>query len=335
MGAALLFGAVFTSVHSSNAAGSVGFESHQSYIAALAEHHDFDINKSAEVLKFVMSQSSEAIRVQPTENYSYFKFTHNGLHWQGNMRIEVEKGVPDKLHFAYFVVPAPWHNEDLGSYRAFGRKDGLTIKQTGDLAYEIRFQGITRKFRLNDIRKEEIPEKVLGPAQEYLGLANDESGLRFYLVFDKTVADFAFLLDERTPVAEQFVPLKDSRADLLVGIRTGFVFKAEPELSRKRLVGVYSENITTNNYYDGPFDQLPDGYSGKLTIKTAFAIVDKAFSESIDDFGNFKNREGSRVVIAPYIRYSSPADFDDLAECEAFNPTSVDYRSCMRDKLER
>ena len=332
---ALLSVAALASPHSVQAASPVGFEAHQTYISALAEKHSFDIKKPAEVLEFVLSQSSKVIHVQPTENYSYFKFTHNGLHWQGNMRLEVEFGAPDKLHFAYFVVPAPWHTEDLGKYKAFGAKDGLSIEKTAALDFKIGFRNISRQLKLNDIRKSEVPKNIMGPAQEYLGLANDESGLRFYLLFDKNVADFAYILDEQTTVAEKFVPLEGSKADLLVGVRTGFVFKDEPTLSRKRLVGVYSENISSNNYYDGPFDQLPDGYSGKLTVKTAFEFVDKEFSKTIDDFGNFIGREGSRVVIAPYIRWGSPSDFDSLASCEAFGATSVDYRSCMKLALER
>lgn len=155
------------------------------------------------------------------------------------------------------------------------------------------------------------------------------------MLFDKNVADFSYILDEQSSIAEQLVPSQGGKANLLVGIRTGFVFKDEPELSRKKLVGVYSENVSSNNYYDGPFDQLPDGYSGKLTIKTAFAFVDKEFSETIDNFGNFKDREGSRVVVAPYIRYSSMVDFDALSKCEPLNPTSVDYRLCMKRALEQ
>lgn len=84
------------------------------------------------------------------------------------MRLEVEFGVPDKLHFAYFVVPAPWHNEDLGAYKAFGAKDGLAIQQLDDLDFKINFRSISRRLKLNDIRKSEIPKNIMGPAQEYL-----------------------------------------------------------------------------------------------------------------------------------------------------------------------
>ena len=158
---------------------------------------------------------------------------------------------------------------------------------------------------------------------------------RFHLLFDKTVGDFSYILDEQAKVADKLVELPNSETGLLVGIRTGFVFKPESDLSRKRLVGVYSDNISNNNYYDGPFDQLPDGYRGKMTIKDAFAQIDPEFSKTIDDFGNFKNRDGARVVIAPYIRYSTSSEFDGLSNCTSFHATSVDYRSCMKAFLER
>lgn len=327
----LFGGAVQTAV----AGSPTGFEAHQKYVSALSASVDMDIDDSNAVLKYVLSQSEKEIHVQPTENYSYFKFTHDGLHWQGNMRLETESGLTDKLHFAYFVVPAPWHQEEMGQYKAFGKLDGLVVNRTGEHKYEVRLGALERTFVLNDISKSDIPAKLLGPDQAYLGLAHDESGLRFHLLFDKTVGDFSYILDEQAKVADKLVELPNSETGLLVGIRTGFVFKPENDLSRKRLVGVYSDNISNNNYYDGPFDQLPDGYRGKMTIKDAFAQIDPEFSKTIDDFGNFKNRDGARVVIAPYIRYSTSSEFDGLSNCTSFHATSVDYRSCMKAFLER
>lgn len=317
------------------AAAPNGFQSHQRYISALESKPAFDINDPASVLKFVLTQSEYLIAVQPTENYSYFKFVHGGLQWQGNMRLETESKTADRLHFAYFVVPAPWHEEELGQYKAFGKDDGVEIARLGAYKYVVRYAALERIFQLNDISKTKIKPKMLGPDQVDLGLAHDESGLRFHLLFDTNVKDFTYVLDEENGVADQFRSLSNEGDDLLVGIRTGFVFKSEPELFRKRLVGVHSYNIETNNYYDGPFDQLPDGYTGKLNIRQAFELIDPEFAKTIDAYGNFVDREGARVVIAPYLRYQDKSEFTELEDCALFRATSVDYRMCIKKFLER
>ena len=330
-----VLGALIFAAPPADAAGRDGFQSHQRYISALQSQSSMNIDDPASVLKYVLSQSADVIKVQPTENYSYFKFAHEGLHWQGNMRLETEAGNADKLHFAYFVVPAPWHDEELGQYKAFGKADGLSVEKVKDHAYRIKYAALERTITLNDISDSAIASNKLGPDQFDMGLAHDESGLRFHLLFDTNVLDFSYVLDEANGVAEKLVPLSGEDGELLVGIRTGFVFKSEPELSRKRLIGVHSANISANNYYDGPFDQLPDGYKGKLNVKQAFEMIDADFAKTIDPFGNFKDRDGARVVIAPYLRYSDKSDFGAFTSCLAFGETSVDYRICMKDILAR
>lgn len=312
---------------------ATGFEAHQTYISALSGATKLNIEDPASVLKFVLKSSAQTIHVQPTENYSYFKFSHNGLHWQGNMRLETEKGKPDKLHFAYFVVPAPWHDVDLGQYRTFDDNDGLSITALGDFNFRISFQSITRTFRLNDITAVNMPEKMLGPDQIYMGQVNDESGIRFFLLFDKNTLDFSYILDQQKPFLDKLTAYGEPGSKLQVGIRSGFVFVDEPTLSRKRLVGVHTDNISQNNYYDGPFDQLPDAFSGELTVKQAFALIDLEFSKKIDAYGNYIDQEGARAVIAPYLRYATKEDFEDVIACVRYQDFSVDYRSCIRDAV--
>ena len=310
------------------------FSSHQSYIAALNTKSTLDMNDPAKVLAYVLSQSDNDIYVQPTENYSYFKFYQGGIEWRGNMRLEIENGLPDKLHFAYFVVPAPWHNAKMGSYKAFTAKDGLKISKQKDRSFEVSFQDYKKTFHFNDIRHTKMPDNMALPEEKYMGQVNDESGLRFFLVMNQASKSFTYILDQKPPFAEKLVPYGDAESNLVVGVRTGFVFIKEPSINRMRLIGVYSENVSSNNYFDGPFDQLPDGYEGKMTVKKAFGIIDANFAEMIDEFGNFKNREDSRVVIAPYVRYLYSNDFEGLKKCQKSKATSVRYSICIKEFLE-
>lgn len=310
------------------------FSSHQSYIAALNTQRKLDLSDPAKVLEYVLSQSAKDISVQPTENYSYFKFYQSGIEWRGNMRLEIENGLPDKLHFAYFVVPAPWHSAKMEYYKAFSAKDGLKISQQKDLSFEVAFKGHKKSFHFNDIRHAQMPDKMALPDEKYMGQVHDESGLRFFLVMNQVSKNFTYILDQKPPFAEKLVPYGGAESNLVVGVRTGFVFIKEPSVNRMRLIGVYSENVSSNNYFDGPFDQLPDGYEGKMTVKKAFGIIDANFAEMIDKFGNFKDREDSRVVIAPYVRYLYSSDFDGLKKCRKSKATSVRYSICVKEFLE-
>ncbi len=310
------------------------FESHQEYIDVLTNSESVDMEDPVAVFRYVLNSSPATIHVQPTENYAYFKFFNGGIEWQGNMRLEIEKGMPDRLHFAYFVVPAPWHDEDLGTYKAFGVPDGLTITKNGQFDYSVEFDGTTRRFLLNDITANDMPAEMIGPGEVYLGQSNDESGLRLFLVFDTHALEFAYILDEQAPLLERLVPVRGADPHLLVGIRTGFAFLDEKALQRKRLIGVFEGNVTRNNYFDGPFDQLPDAWRGKMTVREAFAMIDPAIAEEIDEFGNFLDQDGARIIIAPYIRYLFTYEFDTVTECLRFPVTDIRYRVCLRTAVE-
>lgn len=311
------------------------YEPHQEYIEALSNSETLDFDDPAQVLTYVLKSSPTTIQVQPTENYAYFRFYNQGLEWQGNMRLESEHGKADRLHFAYFVVPAPWHDEDLGSYKAFSQADGLVVTQNSRFDYTIQFGDLSRRMVLNDISQTKMPKDMLGKDEVYLGQDNDESGLRLFLVFDTQALEFAYILDESAPIRDQLAPFKDLDPRLSVGIRTGFVFLSEVELNRKRLIGVYQDNVDRNNYFDGPFDQLPDAYRGEITVREAFAQIDPEIAGEIDDFGNFLNQEGARIIIAPYLSYWFAFEFDPLLQCLQYPSTDIRYRVCIRRTIEQ
>ena len=314
-------------------ASAGAFEAHHTHIDGMHAAKDLDLTNPVEVFEFVLTSSAPDIYVGPTENYAYFKFYAQGLEWQGNMRLETDKGASDTVHFAYFVVPAPWHDQELGAYRTFTASDGVTIRQNDRFDYSLTYKDITRRFLLNDISAVELPEGLRGPDELYLGKANDESGLNFYLMFDTKALEFVYILDEQEPMLDQLANMFDANPRFQVGIRTGFAFLKEDTPKRTRLIGVYEDNVLRNNYFDGPFDQLPDAYDGDITVRGAFSMIDPEFAQEIDKVGNFIEQEGSRIVIAPYISYWSTQDLDPLVPCLDLPSGSLEYRACLQEAI--
>ena len=58
------------------------------------------------------------------------------------------------------------------------------------------------------------------------------------------------MLDEKSTYPMHLLPLD---RDLEVDVRSFFVFFRDGELGRRILAGVDMQNVTANNYFDGPF----------------------------------------------------------------------------------
>ena len=70
---------------------------------------------------------------------------------------------------------------------------------------------------------------------------------------------------------------------------------------------IFEDNVRKNNYFDGPFDQVPPNLSIKNILEEIYPYVkDRG---GIDDHGNFKALHHSRVAISPYVKYSNTSEF--------------------------
>ena len=61
-----------------------------------------------------------------------------------------------------------------------------------------------------------------------------------------------------------------------------------------------------NNYFDGPFDQLPDNFIEGETLRNAILEIDPKLKGKIDRFGGSPDGE-IRYMIAPYKLYKKIA----------------------------
>lgn len=276
----------------------------------------------------VFAALPERVIVYPTENYYYFFFHHNGVRYGGNIRLDPEGRDQGKLNFAFFPELNEWAPRNKVDFSVLGKQEGVNVEKAGALLYRVTHNGKSVLFALNDLSGVKPPAKALGPDDRFIGPIFDESGIRFLLVFNARLKLFHYLLDETVPVADELMPAAKSER-LLIGRRTGFAFYRDHKLERKILVGVFSVNSEVNNYFDGPFDQLPDNFIKGDELRDAIIAADPGQKGRIDRYGNSPDGN-SRYLIAPYISYSTEEDLVIFDRCATDKDLPADlYPACF------
>ncbi len=256
-----------------------------------------DIGNPREVFEYVFSWLPSSAFAYPTEGFYYY-YTQLGPEsvW-GNIRLaDLDAGT---IAFTVFAAPGRESQQTI----TLGAADGIVIAKSSDLDYRITFNGRTVRFRLTDpdVRPAELE---LLPAEEFVGLVYDESGVCFALLFNSATEAFYFVLNPDCGVAESLTPLSDC---LLIGDRTGFVYFDDMTPRRKVLVGVSLDNIKRNNFFDGPGDQVP--YRARLRDRLHRAYPNTYLFDGIDEHGVWiGTKRWSRVAITPFVRYQAVGD---------------------------
>lgn len=274
---------------------------------------EIDMSDPKQVFRYIYRQLDDEVTIFPSENIYYLKFTMLGKIYYGTITMYVEDREKRVLGFAYVNreehKSRQKHFPMKGDFYNFGSKDGLEMKKIDEFTYTVTYLGKTVTFHLfNDGIKP--PQKArLRPDEVFVGPSFDESGLRFFLIYNKTVSRLYWVLNEDGFVPETFYNLSDN---ILIGDRTEFAFYNDRENNRKIMVGVEGENVLQNNWYDGPFDQLPDNYvkTGQLRVQEYLEGHYPYYKDKIDKYGNFLGKEGSRVAVAPYKVYFTHRDLD-------------------------
>jgi hypothetical protein len=300
----------------------------ESYLNEVLAKPVLKIDDALSVFAYVLGQLPERVKVYPTENYYYFRFYHNHVRYAGNVRFDILDRDQGKVHFAYYLDMAQWKDEDPVRHVVLDQRRGVKVEKRGDLAYRVTYRGKSVLFELNDLRNVKPPASVIGPDETYLGPVFDESGIRFFLMFNRKLKMFLYLLDETVPVADQFTPLQ-STDRILVGKRTGFAFYRDDRRERKILIGVYSGNSQVNNYFDGPFDQLPDNFIKGDILRDAILAVQPDLKGKIDRLGIAPGGD-DRYLIAPYMYYNTDEDLERVQACTTDKTLPADnYYECF------
>ena len=302
-------------------------QTNQAYVEDLARPTSLHVADPMAVFGFVMSQLPERVKVYPTENYYYFGFMHDGIRYAGNIRLDASNRDEGKVIFAYFEDTSQWYDDAPVQHVILDASQGVTVEKVEPLVYRIAYQGKSVTFALNDLRNVKPPAGALGPDETFIGPIFDESAIRFFLVYNSRVRIFLYILDETKGVADKFFPAKKSDR-MLIGKRTGFAFYKDHKLDRKILIGAFDGNIRANNYFDGPFDQLPDNFIEGETLRNAILQVQPALKGQIDRFGAAP--DGSiRFMIGPYLPYQAIADLDPIHSCAQKKQRQPDYYRCF------
>lgn len=300
----------------------------EQYIDDLAQARPLDTGDLMAVFASVFGSLPGTVKVYPTENYYYFTFFSDGIEFAGNFRLDASDRDEGILHFAYFTAYAQWNQELVSEYRALTSADGVSLEKLDDLSYKATYKGRSVTFQLNDLTDVRPPTGALGPDEKYLGPVFDESGVELYLVFNKRLSIFHYVLNESGATADQLIPSAVSDR-IWIGHRSGFAYYADQLRNRKILIGVFNGNSLVNNYFDGPFDQLPDNFIKGDELKDALEAAFPSIKGKIDRFGNAEGGQ-TRILITPYMHYDAQYELQYFSDCAEANRGGDDaYYRCF------
>ena len=286
---------------------------HQSYIEEVMRPASLDVKDPLAVFAFVLNSLPDRVKVYPTENYFYFTFNLNGQPFAGNIRLDASDRDQGKVQFGYYEQTAGWRDDTPITFRVLDASSGVRLEKVERFLYRLTYAGKSVLFELNDLSQARPPASALAPRERFIGPIFDESGIRFFLIYNPAIKNFLYILDETVKVADDF--FNSPRADrVMIGKRSGFVFYRDQRLDRKILIGVYDENVRINNYFDGPFDQLPDNFIEGEALRSAILEIEPKLKGEIDRFGGSADGE-IRYSISPYKVYKHIREFDPVHRC--------------------
>ena len=295
-------------------------------IARLNQTQDFDIDNPASVFDAVFAALDDDITVLPSENYYFFQFYHHGVEHAGNFRLDAadrDKGI---IHFAYF--PRLSVDGAVGPTRhlALSAADGVKVTPAGRLTYVVIHAGKAVVFRLNDLSDVKPDDAVMAADEIFIGPVFDESGISFYLIWNKEVQVFIYILNEDM-VSDDFVT-SDFSGQIAIGRRSGFALYSDRYLKRRFLVGVSAREVLHNTMLDGPFDQMPDNFITSNALAEALIARRSDLAGRIDQRGNLEDLAG-RVIIVPYFEYEEAGELGRLDQCAARAATRESFYRCF------
>jgi len=303
-------------------------QTNQAYVEQLLSPRDVRIGDASSVLSYVLNSLRDEVRVYPTENYYYFSFFKGGIKFSGNLRLDVSDRDAGIIHLAYFRENTEWSGKAKSTVKIFGPKEGIKVERINRLSYRVTFRNRSVLFKLNDLSNLQPPSEIIAAGEEYIGPVFDESGLQFFLIYKKTVKNFLYVFNKLNQISDVLVPDK-TRPRIRVAQRTGFVFYRDHLKDRLILIGVYERNVVLNNYFDGPFDQLPDNFIKGGRLKAALIDQRPERAGTIDRFGKMLGGN-NRISISPYLNYLSLDELYGFDQCaQKFKTVPEKYYTCF------
>lgn len=284
-------------------------------------YENIPLEDPIQVFRYIFTNLDYDVKVLPTENYYYFNLTTRGRYIWGNLRLSPADRDQGVIHFAYF----DYEEQSWYQYLRLTLAEGVVVKRIASLVYSVEFDNKRVIFHLNDLPQTSPDNLVLLDGEIFLGQAFDESGFYFSLVYSKNFKHFLWVFNEAGN-NWYFINLGQ---DLFLHPLSSFVFFNDRNINRKVLVGVYAWNVQSNNYFDGPFDQLPDNFIHKTKFRT---YLEEAYPETkglVNNRGEYFGRD-ERVSVMPYLIYGSLNDVKSrLKECKRRNIEIQSFYQCL------
>lgn len=306
----------------------IELSTNQSYVETLRKRPELPLSDARRMFSLVLGSLPDAVIVYPTENYYYFNFLADGVRYAGNIRLDASTRDQGKVHFAYFPDLQEWSGNEQVNYLVLDADYGVEVKKLEDLLYQVRDGDRAVRFRLNDLSGVKPPPQAILPGERYIGPIFDESAIRFYLLFNEARKTFHYILDESEGVDDKLEPSAYTDR-ILIGRRTGFAYYRDHRTERKILIGVHESNARVNNYFDGPFDQLPDNFIEGESLRSAILQVEPSLAGQIDRHGSAPDGS-SRYMIAPYRHYAFEDELLYFHNCATWPKLKPEvYPSCF------
>lgn len=267
------------------------------------------------VLDYVFKSLNDKITVYPGEGYYYFNFLYNGDFYKGNIRFA--KGDRDKGILYYALFKPSGSLQDADNDELIGQLDKshvfFKLEKRNRLNYKITYKKRTIAVHINDLLPLIKTVKVPSKHHYYVGPIYDESAIVFDLFFNENLKRFVYYHRGDIGSRESYVQLD---ANILIGKRTGFAYLRFGAEKQKIFIGGSRLNMTLNNYYDGPFDQLPDDTLDGDKLTKLIEIYDPREKGKLSSGGMYKGQEADlRYAIAPYVDYVSIKELKKFDIC--------------------
>ncbi len=294
----------------------------QKFIEALDTNLDYTDPKA--VFGFVFSKLDPEVVVYPSENYYYFEFLANGRAFHGAIGLFADIIDDDKIMLAYAERELENQTQENSYTIYLNASDDLGVEKINDFRYKVSHKGKDVVFNFNQLDIRQPSSLAVFEDEKFVAPVFDESGLLFYLIYNSKINRFYWILSEASKVS--FSKIYNST---FVDRRTQFIFYSES--GRNILVGVNKNNAASNNWYDGPFDQISYNYvkTGDIDIKFYLDRVYPQIKNSINAYGKL-NGTNSRIAITPYSEYLEAAEVvEKVKDCEESRETMSGFYKCI------
>jgi len=256
------------------------------------------------VLRHVLTNAPTRPVVYPTEGYYYYTFHLGPTLVSGNIRFSdtFDKGT---IGVGYFDALDP-RRMIAAEFGAPEHHPGVRVELVARDRVRVGIGGgPSRVFQV--VRSRDLPPYPGGlwEGEEFVASIIDESGVPLALMYHEPSASFYYLLHPELPSTDRLVPVDTAttRGRLLVAQRSRFVFYEPPARDRLVLVGVRRRSVLENDWFDGPFDQVPPRLDLKDRLEASYPYV--KLRGGIDAHGRFNRLDAQRVAISPYRVYDT------------------------------